>query len=192
MKLNKWLIGMVLILLFTSLGLKGKERGQENVDQGRVIQFDQAKGVVKVIANKSTDHLNPRYNSLPPLTYTLPASPQEIGFLPKAGLRLNLDTKHNEIVIFDEANQKIKKLTYTLVDQKENIAKNNPLVLENGKFKKFPLVDREKKLITIYSERQRILTTLILPAEYFSLPEYTWQAGDEVLVHYQGKVTSKR
>jgi hypothetical protein len=188
MKNYRWIIGIALIFILPSLGLKEKE----NVDQGRVIQFDKGKGIVKVVLNKNADHLSPEYNSLPPMTYTLPAASQAIGFIPKVGLRLNLDTKHKEIVVFDEANQKIKTLIYTLIDQKENIAKNNPLILENGDLKKFPLIDREKNLITIYSERQRILTTFTLPAEYFSLPDYTWEAGNEVLIHYKEDGKTRR
>ena len=160
-------------------------KGKEKVDQGRVVHFDQGKGIIKVILNKNADPLNPDYSSLPPMTYTLPAGPGAMGFIPKAGLRLKLDTKNNEIVIFDEANQKIKTIKYAVVNKKENIAQNNPLVMEDGNLKKFPVIDREKKIFSIYSERQRILTTLTLPSEYFSLPESTWAAGDDVLIYYK-------
>ena len=126
------------------------------------------------------------------MTYTLPGGSGEIGFLPKAGLRLKLDTKNNEIVIFDEATQKIKTIKYTVVSKKENIAQNNPLVNENGNLKKFPVIDREKNIFTIYSERQRILTTFTLPSEYFSLPDYTWADGDYVLIHYKQDGKTRR
>lgn len=160
-------------------------KGKEKVDQGRVVHFDQAKGIIKVILNKNADHLNPDYSSLPPMTYTLPAGSGAMGFIPKAGLRLKLDTKNNEIVIFDEANQKIKPIKYAVVNKKENIAQNNPLVMEEGHLKKFPVIDRAKNIFSIYSERQRILTTFTLPTEYFSLPESTWAAGDDILIYYK-------
>ena len=188
MKNYKWIVVIMLILVLPLLGMKEKE----NIAQGRVIHFDKAKGSVTIILNKNADHLSPEYSSLPPLTFKLPAAPQEIGYFPKAGLRLKLDTKQNEIVIFDEANQKIKTLIYTRIAQKENIAENNPLVLENGRPQKFPIISRKKKLITIYSERQRILTTFALPAEYFSLPRYTWEAGDEVLIHFKEDGNTRR
>jgi hypothetical protein len=165
---------------------------KEPVDQGRVIHFDRAKGTIRVILNKNADHFNPDFSSLPPVTYTLPAGSGAIGFIPKAGLRLKLDTKNNEIVIFDEATQKIKTIKYAVVNKKENIAQNNPLVTESGNLKKFPIIDREKNIFTIYSERQRILTTFTLPSEYFSLPEYTWADGDYVVIHYKEDGKTRR
>jgi len=186
MKNKIWMIGVALILILPILGFKDLGfKDKENIDQGRVIQFDNAKGIIKVILNKNADHLNSDYSSLPPVTYSLPADPQAIGDIPKAGLRMKLDPKNNEIVIFDDANQEFKTLTYALIDQKDNIAKDNPLVLENGNPQKFPVIDRKKNLITVYSERQRVLTTFLLPSKYLSLPEYAWGAGDEVLIHYK-------
>ena len=110
----------------------------------------------------------------------------------KPGLRMKLDTKNNEIVIFDLNAQNFKTIKYTLVDQKEKIAKDDPLVFENDKPKKFPVVDREKKTITVYSKRQQILTTFTLPEEYFALPEYTWDAGDEVRIYYKEEGKARR
>jgi len=40
-------------------------------------------------------------------------------------------------------------------------------------------------MISIYSRRQRILTTFTLPEKYFDLPEYTWKARDDVWVYYK-------
>jgi hypothetical protein len=57
--------------------------------------------------------------------------------------------------------------------------------MEEGHLKKFPVIDRAKNIFSIYSERQRILTTFTLPTEYFSLPESTWAAGDDILIYYK-------
>ncbi len=92
-----------------------------------------------------------------------------------------LDAKAREIVIYDTGTQSLKKITYTLIDQKEGVAKDDPLV----KGKKFPLVEKDKKAITIYSGRQKLLTTFSLAEEYFALPDDTWEAGDEVRVYYK-------
>ncbi len=51
--------------------------------------------------------------------------------------------------------------------------------------KKFPQVDKAKKAITIYSGRQKLLTTFSVPDEYLSLPDNTWEAGDEVRIYYK-------
>jgi hypothetical protein len=74
-----------------------------------------------------------------------------------------------------------------MIDNKEGIEKDNPLVFDKAAnaAKKFPVVDREKKTITIYSGRQKTLTVISVPDEYFALPDKTWDAGDEVRVYYK-------
>lgn len=151
------------------------------VDQGRVIAFDKAKGEVTLIQDKKADIGKPDYNVLPPHKYLVPTDPNEMGAEPKAGLRMKLDAEKKQITIFDPASQNFKILDYTLVEQKEKVAKDDPLV----KDKKFPLVDKEKKTITVYSGRQKMLTTFTLPEEYLSLPASTWDAGDEVRIYYK-------
>jgi hypothetical protein len=47
------------------------------------------------------------------------------------------------------------------------------------------VVDKQKKTVTIYSTRQKILETISLPEEYFALPDSTWDAGDEVRIYYK-------
>jgi hypothetical protein len=173
-----WIFTMAIILPFALLVGCG-EYGK--VDQGRVVKFDKDKRLATVIRDAKADPANPDYNHLPPAVYELPTDPNESGAEPKAGLRMKLDTKNRQIVIFDPAVQDFKTLSYTLIDQKENVAKSDPLVVD----KKFPAVDRDKKTITIYSGRQAVLTTFSLPDEYFGLPDSTWDAGDEVRVYYK-------
>ena len=151
------------------------------VDQGRVIEFDKAKGTVTLIRDIKGDSKNPDYSHLPPVVYQIPKDPAEMGPEPKAGLRMKLDTQAKQIIIFDPASQNFKKIDYTLIDQKEAVEGENPLV----KDKKFPLVDKEKKAITVYSKRQNLLTTFSVPDEYFALPDSAWDAGDEVRIYYK-------
>jgi hypothetical protein len=105
----------------------------------------------------------------------------ERGADPKAGLRMKLDTKAREIIIYDLPTKSMKNIAYTLIDQKEGVGKNDPLVAG----KKFPMVDKDKKAITIYSGRQRLLVTFSVPDEYLTMPADTWEAGDEVRVYYK-------
>lgn len=172
-----WLILLAVLPLALALGCG--EMGK--VDQGRVIAYDKDKDTVTLIQDKKAEPGSPDYNTLPPHTYLLPKDPNEMGPEPKAGKRMKLDTKAKEITIFDTANQNFKKIAYTLIDQKEGVDRNNPLVAG----KNFPLVDKTKKAITIYSARQKILTTFTVPEEYFALPDDTWDAGDEVRVYYK-------
>jgi hypothetical protein len=100
---------------------------------------------------------------------------------------MKLDTENNQIIIFDPTRQNFQTIDYTVLDKKERIAIDNPLVFDtdNKKPKEFPIIDRERKMITVYSRRQRILTTFTPSEKYLDLPEYTWNAGDEVLVYYK-------
>ena len=167
-------LSMALVLGGLGCGELGK------VDQGRVIAFDKDKETVSFIIDVKHDPANPDYSGAP-VTFALPKNPAERGEDPKAGLRMKLDTKAREIIIYDTAAQGFKKINYNLIDQKENVGKDSPLV--DGK--KFPMVDRNKKAITIYSGRQKILTTFSVPDEYLTLSENTWEAGDEVRVYYK-------
>jgi len=151
------------------------------VDQGRVVAFDKDKKLVTIIRDKKIDTLNPDYSYLPPLTYALPVDPEETGPLPKAGSRMKLDADKNQIIIFDAKAQNFKTIDFKPVEKKTGVEKDNALV----KGKKFPVVDKQKKTVTIYSGRQKIVETFSLPDEYFELPDSTWDAGDEVRIYYK-------
>jgi hypothetical protein len=174
-KLSCWALLIILpFALLCGCGDLGK------VDQGRVIEFNEAKGTVTFIQDVKADIGNPDYSGAPHV-YIMPKDPSERGADPKAGKRMKLDAKTREIVIYDDASKGFKKIAYTLIDEKDGVGKDNPLV----KDKKFPIVDKAKKTVTIYSGRQNILITFSLPEEYLALPADTWEAGDEVRVYYK-------
>jgi hypothetical protein len=152
-----------------------------------VVKLDKEKKMVTLIRDMKAEPSSPDYDHLPPEIYSLPTDPHEMGADPKVGMRMKLDTKNKQIVIFDTASQNFKTINYTLIEEKDDVAKDDPLVYDKavGKAKKFPVVDRDKKTITIYSGRQKILVTFSLPDEYFSMPENTWDAGDEVRIYYK-------
>jgi hypothetical protein len=179
-----WFIPRGLIL-FLILIIGCEEFGK--VDQGRVVAYDKEKGLCILIRDTSPDPKNPDYSYLPPIIYEVPQNPAEMGPEPKPGLRMKLDTQNRQIIIFDPSRQNFNTINYTLLDEKENVNKDNPLLFDKEKKqpKKFPVIDRDKKTITIYSKRQKILVTLSLPDEYFKRPDYTWDAGDEVRIYYK-------
>ena len=177
-KVSWWALVACLAGTLVLGGLGCGELGK--VDQGRVIAFDKEKATVTFINDVKHDTANPDYSGAP-MTFSLPKVPADRGEDPKAGKRIKLDSKTREIVIYDTGTQSMKKITYTLIDQKEKVGKDDPLV----KDKKFPLVEKDKKAITIYSGRQKLLTTFSLAEEYFALPDDTWEAGDEVRVYYK-------
>jgi hypothetical protein len=177
-RLNWWPLAASLTAALLLGGFGCGEQGK--VEQGRVIGFDKAKETVTLIVDTKHDTANPDYSGAP-LTFALPKDPMERGEDPKVGMRMKLDTKTKEIVIYDPATKSMKKINYTLIDQKENVAKNSPLVAD----KKFPIVDKEKKAITVYSGRQKLLVTFSVPEEYMALADNTWEAGDEVRIYYK-------
>jgi hypothetical protein len=182
-RLNWWALVASLAAALMLGGFGCGELGK--VDQGRVIAFDKTKETVTFINDVKHDAANPDYSGAP-VTFTMPKDPAERGADPKPGLRMKLDTKAREIVIYDILTRNMVKITYTLIDQKENVGKNSPLV----EGKKFPIVDKEKKAITVYSARQKLLVTFSVPEEFMALPDYTWEAGDEVRIYYKepGKI----
>jgi hypothetical protein len=151
------------------------------VDQGRVVAFDADKRLVTIIRDVKMDPIHPQYTHLPPLVYSLPEDPAETGPLPKAGRRLKLDADNNQIVLFEPATQNFKRVDFTPVEKIMNVNPDDARV----KGKKFPIIDRDKKTITIYSSRQRIYETVKVADEYLALPEATWDAGDEVRIYYK-------
>ncbi len=184
-KYRLWLIVLPIVLI-APLVIGCGELGQ--VDQGRVVAYDKDKKQVTIIQDKKAEPGKPDYNTLPPHVYTMPADPAEIGSEPKPGKRMNLDTKTNTITIFDAAAKDFKKIPITVLDEKKDVSKDNPLV----KDQKFPLVDRDKKKITVYSGRQKILLTFTVPEENFSLPDDSWDAGDEVRIYYHKPGVAQR
>ena len=175
----------IALLTFGVLGCE--EYGK--VDQGRVIAFDKDKQTVTVIEDKNMDSQNPDYAILPPHTYTMPTDPAERGADPKVGMRLKLDVDAKIIKIFNTQTQAIEDLPITIVDVQKDIAKDHPLVFDKDKnaAKKFPVVDKDKKTIAIYSGRQKMLATFSVPEAYNDFPENTWDAGDEVRIYWKEK-----
>lgn len=167
----------------------GAPKDYGKIDQGRAIAFDKEKKTVTIIRDRNEDPKKPDYTVLPPHTYALPVETggePRMGPEPKVGLRMKLDAKKSEIIIFDTAVQNFKVIPFKTIEKKENVDRKSPLLLDkDGKPMKFPIVDREKKTITIYSGRQKILETFNIPDEYFALPDYTWDAGDEVRIYYR-------
>jgi hypothetical protein len=157
------------------------------VEQGRVIAFDKDKKEVTLIHDSAMDPQKPVYDVLPPSVFKLPTDPAETGPEPKAGQRMKLDTDKKIIVIFDTKTQKLVDVPITIVDLQQPIDKEHPLVYDKAekKAKKFPVVDKEKKTITVFSGRQKMLCTFAVPEQYFSYPDSTWDAGDEVRLYYK-------
>jgi hypothetical protein len=171
-----WLIPIGLLALGLAFGCS-EQKGK--VEQGRVIAFDKAKGTVTIIKDIKHELGKPAYDQLPPVTFAIPSDPNEMGKEPKAGKLMKVDPNLKMIVVFDDEGQNFKNIEYIPIDHKEGVGLRDPLV----KGKKFPIVDREKKVIMVYDKQKRMLTTFSLPEEYFAKPDQTFGFGDEVRVY---------
>lgn len=185
---------MVRKILFPLVVLAGLmlagcgEFGQ--VEQGRTVAFDKAAGTVTIIKDSGVDPRNPQYTVLPPHTFQLPTDPAERGADPAVGLRLNLDAVNNIITMFNPTTQQFEKLPFTMVQKVENVdvRRQHPLVFDAATrtARSFPVVDAEKKTVTIFSSRQRLYTVIQLSAEDFAkFGEKDWSAGDDVRIYFR-------
>jgi hypothetical protein len=178
MNTKKLLLGLAVALLaFAGTGCG--EYGQ--VDQGRVIAFDKDKQTVTLVQDKAMDPEHPDYSIMPPHTYTMPTDPHERGADPNAGCRLTLDMEKKMVHIFNLNTQNLDDIPFEIVDKQEKVGPDHALVAG----KKFPILDQEKKTITIYSSRQKLVVTIKVADEHFALPEESWIAGDEVRIYYK-------
>jgi len=151
------------------------------VEQGRAVAFDKQNGVVTLILDSAPKSDQPKYDVLPPVAVKLPVDPNEIGPAPEAGRLLSFDTKKRTVVFFDPASATIKTVSYQPVDEQNAVSRDDPRVAKM----KFPAVDRQKKTVTIYSRRKKLLLTFAVPDEYLALPDDTWKSGDEVRYYYK-------
>jgi hypothetical protein len=174
-----------LAILAGALILGCGEQGK--VDQGRAVATDNAKKTVTIILDVKHELGKPAYDKLPPVTFAFPDDPQEMGPEPKAGKLMSVNPDKKEIVIYDDAAKNFKTIVYTPIQVKKGVGLRDPLVSD----KKFPIVDREKKTITVYDKRNRLVTTFSLPEEYFQMPDNTFGFGDEVRIYSKtpGKAT---
>lgn len=173
----KWINALLVLPVLLLVGCQFGE-----VNQGRVIDYDKEKGLITYIRDSNyMDPDNPRYDMLPPIIIKIPEQPKEMGPEPEAGKRMLLDYQNKEIVIFDTMTQDFLTINYTLIEQHDGVFRDDPMVA--GRI--FPIVDQEKKTITVYSARQMELVTFSVPDEYFYLPEETWKAGDEIRYYYK-------
>ena len=185
---------MVRKILFPLLVLAGLtlagcgEYGQ--VEQGRTVAFDKDAGTVTIIKDSGIDDKHPQYTVLPPHTFQLPTDPAERGADPAVGLRVNLDATGNIITMYNPKSQQFDKLPFTMVQKEENVSvrRQHPLVYDAAtkKARSFPVVDAEKKTVTIYSGRQQLYTVIKLADEDFAkYSEKDWAAGDDVRIYYK-------
>lgn len=176
MKIRNLLVAFVCTLAFamTACDFKG------GVVQGRCVAFDPDARTVTMVVDTTLDQMNPHYSGEVD-TFKLPDDPRDVGPLPEAGGRLMLELDKNKLLYFDPTTKTVKEMNVEFVDVEKNIGEKHPKL----KGKEFPIIDKEKQTITVYSRRLGALVTFKVPAEALDLPVYTWKAGDEVRIAFR-------
>lgn len=151
------------------------------VNQGQVIDYDRASGLVTLIGDSNyRDPAHPRFDILPPVTIHTPEDRAEMGPEPEPGKLLQLDWQNHRVLIYDTGGS-IRSVSYAAVSEQDGVQPNDPRL---GKAA-YPIVDRDRKLITSYFPRYRKLLVFSVPAEYLDLPGDTWKMGDEIRYYYK-------
>lgn len=156
--------------------------GFGRVNQGQVIEYRQAEGLVTLISDSNyRDPAHPRFDILPPVTIHVPADRREMGPAPEAGKLLQLDRRNRRAVIFDSRAGSLRTVAFHLTAEQTGVGPGDARLRAN----RFPVVDRAHKAITIYSPRDRTIMTFSVTEECFALPDDSWKIGDEVRYYYK-------
>ncbi|MCX8069450.1 MAG: DUF4881 domain-containing protein [Thermodesulfovibrionales bacterium] len=180
------IIYRLICVLFVSLFLlmSCQEKAKETFIQGRVIDYDINTNQVKIIRDANNDMIKPNYNTLPLLTFELPKDIIPKGSEPTDGYRINTDAENGVITVYDPQNNIFKDLKITIVDKVINVQRDDPLVFDKNTKSpvKFPIIEKDKKTITLYSQRQKIYLKFKVDETLFELPEKAWRAGDDIKI----------
>ena len=175
---TQWLALLVASVLAGAWGCGGFGK----VNQGRVVTFDPEQGLLTLILDSNyREPGKPRYDVLPPVRVRVPEDPSAMGPAPQAGGLIELDVRGRRLVIFDAASQSLKTLRCQLLEVAEGVGSSDRRLAGV----RFPVVDRAKGSVTVYSAKKRQLVTFSVPAEYLVLPRSTWMVGDEVRYYFK-------
>lgn len=179
-RMSRWLgLGLVALLVGCL------DFGQ--VEQGRVVAFDPQARTLLLVRDVSKTGGRTDYSGIPPVQYSLPEDPAEVGPLPEVGNLLNVDAKGGTLTLFEPATQSIRTVSAQVVSLQEEIGPKHPLVYDRSEKKAlaFPQLDREKGTLTLYLKPQKQLVTFALTDELKALPDAAWVLGDEVRVYFK-------
>ena len=153
---------------------------------GRVVAYDKAEKKMTFIEDKLgwSNPSRPEFTVLPAKEVTLTEDPGDMA--PKAGGRLRIDLEKKEIIIYNGQTKTIDTFAVEVISRHNDVEPGNALLLADGKEKVFPEVDKAKCEVTIYSKRQKSLSTIKVPQKYMDLPASVWDDGHNIKVTVDG------
>ncbi len=182
-------IGIAAAVVLAGAGLLIASLSFGQVNQGQVIEYDRAKGVLTLIEDTNfRDTANPKFDRLPPVTVRIPADPHEMGPQPEAGRLLDVNLEQRVLVIFDPAAAALRAIPFTLVESLESVFRDDPRV----RGVRFPIIDRTRRTVQFYVARRRLLVTASLADEYLSMADDAFRIGDEVRYYYKNPMQALR
>ena len=167
---------IVLMLIAMCFALSACDFGE--VDQGRCVAYNPDTKKFTMVLDVNHDAQNPSYTG-GVMEFQMPEDPKEIGPEPVPGGRVLFDIDKKVVKIFVDG--AVKDVNCEFTDIQKEIRPDNPKVAG----KKFPVIDKDKSQITEYSRRLQALVTFKVPAELLTLPDSTWESGDECRVYYK-------
>ena len=146
MKIRSLLLTLVLALSF-ALAACDFDGG---VEQGRCVAFDPAAKTLTIVVDVTHDQSAPHYSG-DVHTFKLPAEARDMGPAPTVGGRLMIELEKSALLLYDPDSKSIKELPVQFTDVEKNISAKHPKVAG----KTFPVVDKEKQTVTVYSKPQQ-------------------------------------
>ena len=93
---------LTFLALLSGALILGCGQQQGKVEQGRAIATDKANKTVTLILDVKHQLGKPVYDQVPPVTFTFPNDPNEMGPEPKAGKLMSVNPDEKAIVIYDD------------------------------------------------------------------------------------------
>lgn len=170
---------LITLLLALSLGLVACDFNG-GVEQGRCVAYDPDNKTVTLVVDTTLDQHNPHYSGKVD-TFKLPENPLDMGPAPVAGGLLMLEIDKKMILYYDRDTKSLKELPVESFDVEKGVGEKSPKL----KGKTFPIINQAERTITVYSPRLEALVTFKVPEADMSLPQYTWEQGDEVRIAFR-------
>lgn len=174
MKNSLTVLAMALSMLLAACDFNG------GVEQGRCVEFNRDANTVTMVVDTTLDQHNPHYSGKVD-TFKLPTNPLDMGPEPEAGGCLMIEPEKNQLVYYDASSKSIRELPIEVVHIARDVDEKSREVRD----KKFPVIDREKRTVTLYSPRLQELITFRVAEDDLKMAPYIFTLGNEVRIAFR-------
>lgn len=150
------------------------------VEQGRCVAYNPETNKVTLVVDTSLDQHDPHYSGEVD-TFTLPTDPRDMGPAPVPGGLLMVEQDKNKVLVYDQAANKVREIDVKFTDIQKDITSKDARL----KGKKFPIIDKENRTVTVFVPRLAEIVTFQVPEADIDLSDYEWTLGDEVRIAFR-------